>query len=166
MARYDPRVIEAIANRLYAQADNIIAFWTLVCAAGIGFFCYVGLGGSTTGGVVGGIVGALIGCAIGSEKALRIKFEAQMALCQVEIERNTREERQVGEVEVKEDTDKTCPASVTRVDSQTGMVRPNNSQLHANGRCRKCHKKVFLPEGVEANIEECPFCYVVNPLGK
>lgn len=92
---YDPSVIADFAQRLYDRAETAVGLYTIGGAV-IG----LALGGAL--GIVWGIntIGAaLIGTAVlgylgymaGSGRAFRLKLEAQTALCQVEIERNTRE---------------------------------------------------------------------------
>lgn len=39
--------------------------------------------------LIGLLVGAGIGFALGQERAFKLKLEAQVALCQVQIEKNT-----------------------------------------------------------------------------
>lgn len=92
---YDPSVIADFAQRLYDRAETVVALYTIAGAV-IG----LALGGAT--GAVWGINpigGALIGTAalgyvgyvLGRSKAFQLKLEAQTALCQMEIERNTRD---------------------------------------------------------------------------
>jgi uncharacterized membrane protein len=90
---YDPEVIRKHAEKLYKKAESIVTTYTL-----FGFF--VGL-------IVGAVLGEsqslqmgyafLSGCIVGiicyhiaTEKAFSYKLQAQMALCQVEIEKNSR----------------------------------------------------------------------------
>ena len=52
------------------------------------------MGGATQGGglivLMGGLVGALIGVVIGRGRAFSLQLQAQVALCQVATEANTR----------------------------------------------------------------------------
>jgi hypothetical protein len=95
--QYDPAVIRDFAKALYDEAD------ALSFRAGVKGFL---LGGALAGGMsligfhdqtaafVGGLVGGAVGYAIGvggaAAQAFSLRLQAQMALCQVEIERNTR----------------------------------------------------------------------------
>ena len=95
MVRYDPEIIQKFAEKLYAQANRIIFVYTALGA----------LAGAVAGLAisqnfdqqtqlvavlaVAGLLG-LIGFVIGSERAFRLKLEAQLALCQMRIEWNTR----------------------------------------------------------------------------
>ncbi len=95
--RYDSTVIEQFASKLYSKAKSIVVIWAL-----FGFF--IGLSGAgifaayitqknqePTGFIaIGPILGLLLGYVIGAEKAFELKLKAQMALCQVQIEKNTR----------------------------------------------------------------------------
>lgn len=93
---YDATVIQEFAERLYKQASSIILSSTL-----LGLF-----GGAVVGGVgaalaqaraqvaiaaiIGAFVGAFWGYSRGRERAFKLKLEAQVALCQAQIERNTK----------------------------------------------------------------------------
>ena len=86
--RYDSKIIQTFADRLYSQADSVV----IICVV-IGIL--VGLGGGYgVGQVVGAIVGAVIigalGFAIGLSIAFQLKLKAQILLCQMQIEENTR----------------------------------------------------------------------------
>jgi predicted lipid-binding transport protein (Tim44 family) len=87
--RYDSTIIQTFADRLYSQADGVV----IICAV-IGIL--VGLGsGYGVGGVVGAIVGSVIigalGFVIGLSIAFQLKLKAQILLCQMQIEKNTRQ---------------------------------------------------------------------------
>lgn len=95
MATYDPGILQKFADSLYSRANGIIVTYTLVgliVGAVGGFFLETVL---RTGnvlvvvGVVAVMVGG-IGSSIGSAKAFILKFQAQVALCQRQIEMNTR----------------------------------------------------------------------------
>ncbi|MCU0623023.1 MAG: hypothetical protein MUF53_04060 [Gemmatimonadaceae bacterium] len=87
MVRYDPQVIQTFADALYRRA----AFITYLFA-GIG--AVIGLAaGSMKGGFMTFLAAAILGIAgyvIGLSRSLSLKLLAQTALCQVEIEKNTR----------------------------------------------------------------------------
>jgi hypothetical protein len=87
MVAYDEAVIVRMAERLYAEAGRVV-----VTYAFLGAVC-LGLGGMAFGGemaVVGGLLGLAFGAAIGNARAEALRLQAQQALCQVQIERNTR----------------------------------------------------------------------------
>ena len=88
---YDPQIIQTFADRLYVQANSIITVCTLIGLA-------VGCGGGFYAGyrdnrmiyaLLGGLFFGLLGFAIGRARAFALKLKAQIALCQVKIERNT-----------------------------------------------------------------------------
>jgi hypothetical protein len=92
MAEYDSKVIHKFADRLYSQARTILISYPLLgglILAGIiyGFELY---SRTKINHLIGFIVGALIGYLIATEKAFKLKLEAQTALCQAKIEENTR----------------------------------------------------------------------------
>jgi hypothetical protein len=95
MVPYDPRVIQKFADRLYRQANSIIAVSTLIGAivGGVGGYL-AGQGSRNSSGPtfagVGAILIGLIGLYIGVQMAFFLKLRAQMALCQMAIEANTR----------------------------------------------------------------------------
>jgi hypothetical protein len=92
---YDPQIINQYASWLYDRALKIIIFHMLIGCA-FGFISLLILAEISRGAdenvvsLFGGLVGGLIGYWIGSQKAYWLKLQAQLALCQVEIERNTR----------------------------------------------------------------------------
>lgn len=90
MVSYDPNVIQEFADKLYARADAIVVGWTAVGALA-GFVLGSLMGGGGTRIVLIFLAGA-IGYAVGMQRAFLLKLQAQQALCQVEIERNTRTE--------------------------------------------------------------------------
>ena len=85
---YDPKVIVEFASRLYARANSVIATYTI-----LGVLVGAGAGsalGHGAGALIGAVIVGSIGYSMGSEKAFQYKLQAQMALCQVKIEANTR----------------------------------------------------------------------------
>ncbi|HEU0135176.1 MAG TPA: hypothetical protein VFR28_10160 [Allosphingosinicella sp.] len=88
MANYDPSIIQEYADKLYSRADFIILGWT-VFGAIVGY-----LAGSMLGGegmrLFAVIIGGALGYGVGEQRAFLLKLQAQLALCQVEIERNGR----------------------------------------------------------------------------
>ena len=94
MATYDASVIITFTDNLYAQAGNVVATYSVI--------------GVLVGGAVGAVIAnvahiawpmvALAGAAIvgavafqlGQQKAFSLRLQAQIALCQVQIEANTR----------------------------------------------------------------------------
>ncbi len=103
MVSYDESVIIEFADRLYRRARSIVVTWTLF---GGGFASLLGwLAGSRYAEwaghptvakdlvVIAGLVGALAGFIAGRERSFALRLQAQTALCQAQIERNTRAAR-------------------------------------------------------------------------
>lgn len=99
-AQYDPTIIASFAERLYVQAGRIIfmfaALGGLVSCIGGGVLGSL-MGGHSDGSsfaMVGalalGAAGAWLGYSFGRERAFELKLRAQTALCQLQIELNTR----------------------------------------------------------------------------
>lgn len=95
MATYDPDIIYKYADRLYKQANFIIAAYTIVGAlVGVIGGYYVGITLTIQAlPILGAILAGLIGFAIGNGRAFMLKLQAQTALCQVKVEENTRRDR-------------------------------------------------------------------------
>jgi hypothetical protein len=92
---YDPSVIEQFAQRLYRRATWIVAQYAILglvvlpAAVSVPFILNRdGIGAPEL--MVVAAVGGLIGFLIGREKGFNLRLQAQVALCQVQIERNTR----------------------------------------------------------------------------
>ena len=83
--RYDPTMIRKYADMLYRHANSIIA---LACLIGV-------VVGALAFGIIGAIVLGVVGAAIGISIAFKFKLQAQVALCQVRIEENTRGAREL-----------------------------------------------------------------------
>jgi hypothetical protein len=94
LVTYDRSVIQQFAERLYAQARTVIVVWTILgVIAGL-------IAGATVAdavnteqvlafAVVGALLFALIGFKLGQGRAFALRLQAQMALCQTQIEVNT-----------------------------------------------------------------------------
>jgi hypothetical protein len=92
---YDPRFIVTFADRLYAQANRVIALVTLLgsivgVAGGFAVDNVLSSRPSGGGSAIGVILGTVIGFMIGSDRAFHFKLEAQRALCALQTEINTR----------------------------------------------------------------------------
>ncbi|HEX3849856.1 MAG TPA: hypothetical protein VHW01_02750 [Polyangiaceae bacterium] len=94
--KYDPTVIQRFADRLYEEADRIVNTYA------IGGFIIGGIGGGAVGmsamGAGAFLVPGLFGAAIlaglfaiaGYARGNSMRLQAQTALCQVQIEANSR----------------------------------------------------------------------------
>lgn len=91
---YDPAVIQTYADALYRAADRI-AFNSAIMGGAIGLAVGLGIGSVANAAPIGALGGAILGGYIGYSRAMartfQLRLEAQLALCQVEIEMNTRE---------------------------------------------------------------------------
>ncbi len=94
---YDENVIVTFADRLYKDASRIIVAAAVVglvlCAVGAWALFKSASPGSSLQlpfSVIAGLAGGLVGWLIGSSLAFWLRLAAQTALCQVQIERNTR----------------------------------------------------------------------------
>jgi hypothetical protein len=96
MAIYDPSVIATFADSLYAKAATIVQTYTAVGA--LAGACFGGAIGYTFHDdsyiLLGIFIGAVfVGAAAwvtGMQKAFALRLQAQVALCQAQIEANTR----------------------------------------------------------------------------
>lgn len=86
-------MIQGFAKAMYSRAALVVGVYTVL---GILFFGTAGLtigdftGSAESSAMVGGIIGGFLGYWFGNMKANALRLEAQVALCQVEIEKNTR----------------------------------------------------------------------------
>ena len=99
-AEYDPNIIELAAARLYSKADAVVMgsiATGIVVGAAFGAIPLTSLGTSwpipSTFGfatlILGAILGSVIGYTVGDARAFGYRLQAQSALCQLQIERNT-----------------------------------------------------------------------------
>jgi uncharacterized membrane protein YeaQ/YmgE (transglycosylase-associated protein family) len=103
MVRYDESIIKRYAQALYDQADLSVFLFTLIgilLGGGAGWMMQ-----GEVGAMLGAVLLGTIGYFMGQSRAFQLKLTAQLALCQVQIERNTRSSRQAsGEaIEVAEE---------------------------------------------------------------
>lgn len=95
MVRYDENIIKRFAQNLYDQANLTVILFT---ASGV----LLGGGGGSlvleqVGMIVGAVIFGFIGYLIGQTRAFQLKLQAQVALCQVQIEQNTRSRQASGQ---------------------------------------------------------------------
>ena len=98
MAQYDPQVLQKYADKMYASATLILVVAAL---AGAGFGALMGNSlasglaptpGQSTAGptLVGLVIGLLLGVLVGIAAGFWYKLRAQLVLCQLQTEINTR----------------------------------------------------------------------------
>lgn len=101
MVAYDERVIQRHADGLYARGRRAAVVYGLASAAmgvGVGYtFSYAVTSGAAEReslrlvlAALLGVFGLVLGLVAGSERASVLKLHAQQALCQLQIEVNTR----------------------------------------------------------------------------
>lgn len=102
--KYDESILQKSVNRLYSQANSIVASMVLLgilLGGTAGFFAALfaatqGFPGSLGAWITGGcLVGGLVGYPLGESRAFAIRVQAQTMLVSMQIERNTRP-REVG----------------------------------------------------------------------
>jgi hypothetical protein len=100
---YDPAVIVKEADRLYSQASFVA-----ITSSVLGFFAGPIVVGAIAAQIVkgealmfaaffGAILGALVGFAIGHARGHALRFQAQIGLCHLQTEFNTRGARQAAQ---------------------------------------------------------------------
>jgi len=93
VTKYDPAIIQTFADRLYSQARAIAVIAALLGAI-IGSVGGKALGAAVDADNGGALLGTLLlgaaGFAVGQARAFSLRLQAQTALCQVQIEVNTR----------------------------------------------------------------------------
>lgn len=87
---YNPDLIQKLADKLYSQANTAILLGSLFGLVAGGFFGFSASQGSGVGSIVGVLIGGLVGYLIGQSRAFSLRVQAQIALCQRQIEFNTR----------------------------------------------------------------------------
>lgn len=107
MVQYDAKVIQQFAERLYTQARRIALTSTIYFAI-LGFILGAVLASVIVGRAetlrlsstapMGVIIGATVLCGLlgfvhGTQRSFMLRLQAQTALCQLQIEANTRSEK-------------------------------------------------------------------------
>jgi len=93
MVDYDGAVIEELAARLYAEANRVAGAWFVMMGGGGLLLAYLSTQVANAGPVVSvflAVAGVVLGWRMGRARAFALRLRAQVALCQVAIERNTR----------------------------------------------------------------------------
>lgn len=100
MVQYDPSIIQKAAENLYLQARRVLvigALFGFIVGALVPIVVSIGVSGGrglrTPETLIAGTVGLLIGFVLAQGRAFSLKLQAQVALCQAEIEKNTRPAR-------------------------------------------------------------------------
>lgn len=94
--QYDPSVIVKQADLLYSQANTIAITYCIAglilgpIVAALAAAQIAGSGELKIAAFVGAIIGAIGGLAIGQSRGQALRFEAQIGLCHLQTEFNTR----------------------------------------------------------------------------
>ena len=95
MVEYDVKFIKEYAGSLYKQAKSIVPAHFFI-GIFIGFFVFGTISYKLIGDLdflivaCGILCGGVMGYGSGNNKAVELKLKAQQALCQIQIEENTR----------------------------------------------------------------------------
>jgi len=145
MVSYDPAVIRNFAQTLYDRAATIMFVYT---AIGVAIGGTVGkLAFGNTGMFILAAFAGGIGYFIGSQRAFMLKLQAQTALCQVQIERNTQAQGQHTTVSSPAPQRAQASASTTATVGSEAPV-PTGPM----GTCPNC--STVIPLGTQ----DCPKC--------
>ena len=97
MIKYDPEIIQELAECLYTRAAWIVGLATavgvlfgLLCGYVQGDYLNLLLPGQLLVGLGVVVFTGILGWVVGTHKACSLRLQAQNSLCQVQIERNTR----------------------------------------------------------------------------
>lgn len=99
-AVYDIALLQNMANRLNRQSKSVVVIYTVASAI---FFSAIFYYSASMGQIVnsyfnlapvkslgiGLLIGVVLGFALGQKKSAQLKLAAQLALCQIQIEKNT-----------------------------------------------------------------------------
>jgi hypothetical protein len=122
---FDPRIIEAFAENLYKKAASFLVgsvVFGVVMGMSFGAVPLTSLGedwpvpsmlGFATM-LLGGVLGGVIGYVVGDTRAFGYKLQAQGALCQLEVERNSAEAAYWLQILVEGSDAKGAPAPAPR----------------------------------------------------
>lgn len=99
MVEYNPALLKEHADSLYTRALKVILGYAMFGAAlGFGISTFLPIAELK---IVFGVFGAIAGFFIGQGKAFALKLQTQLALCQLQIEINTRKEKEFSPMELK-----------------------------------------------------------------
>ncbi len=87
--KYSPEIIQVFAKKLYDKADAVTAYYSFLSIFIGCIFLNFMIDDKILLAFLGGLSG-VIGYYIGQDKAFKYRLDAQIALCQVQIETNTR----------------------------------------------------------------------------
>lgn len=85
--QYDENIIHECADKLYSSASRAVGGCIFI---GILIGAIIGSIKSADFAIIGIIIGLIIGWFYGAHKAFQYRIQAQVLLCQAQIEKNTR----------------------------------------------------------------------------
>ncbi len=99
-ALYDIALLQKLANRLNRQSKTVVVRYTVVSALlfSVVFYYSTAMGQISINTLnlapvkslgVGLLIGVVLGFALGQKKSFQLRLAAQLALCQIQIEKNT-----------------------------------------------------------------------------
>ena len=94
MAQYDKRVIQEYADRLYTQAKTAPTLYFFIGIL-VGILIFGEVAFMTIGTydpiiiAIGVMTGSILGLNMGRDRAMYLKLQAQLSLCQIKIEENS-----------------------------------------------------------------------------
>ena len=94
MSNFDPTLLRTLAEKLNTQARTAVLVGIIAGAVTGGLFGFAAsliFMTSQSYLIPGAVVGAVLGIVAGRRKTQALKLQAQMALCQIQIEENTRQ---------------------------------------------------------------------------
>ena len=95
MAEYDPTFVKEFASSLYKQAKTVVPGHFFI-GVFLGMFIFGSISSVLLNTInflivsLGVLVGGVLGLGSGKYKASELRLQAQLALCQIKIEENTR----------------------------------------------------------------------------
>jgi len=95
VSEYDPQVIKEFSRRMYAQTKSIVLYH-LFLGILMGLISFSVISNLLTGDLdflivaLGVMIGGVMGFGAGQSRSFELKLQAQNALCQAQIEENTR----------------------------------------------------------------------------
>jgi hypothetical protein len=146
MAQYDPKVIHRFADDLYSRAGTIVVIYTII-------FAVVGIAAGAVayakmGAMLGGLFAAAVGFYIGQQRTFVLKLQAQTALCQAQIEANTRTQGRGEADSVAQTAGETLNQGLARP-SIPSVVKVQPQEL---GTCTSCSAVIPVSSAT------CPNC--------
>lgn len=168
--QYDSKIIQEFAARLYQKANSVIAIYTILgLVIGLAVGAMVGKG---AGAMVGAAILGIIGFMIGTDRAFQYKLQAQTALCQVEIEKNTKslnvQNKFIHEpsaLPLQTNSAEFAPAVDGQTSTPASSTVPQKPDTGPLGKCPSCNAEIPL-NSLECPIRRCRALFGSNSAWK